>query len=59
MKVTSAQAAKILRTYGVIPDKARIGKNLGKAGLIVGIVFSVFSVLVNIATIAAMIDDYF
>lgn len=57
--IALSQAAKILRTYGVIPDKVRIGKNLGKAGLIVGIVFSVFSVFVNIATISAVIDEFF
>ena len=57
--IALSQAAKILRTYGIIPDKARVGKNLGKAGLIVGIVFSVISVFVNIATVAEMIDEFF
>ena len=56
--IALSQAAKILRTYGSLPDKVRTGKNLGKAGLIVGIVFSVISVFVNIGVIAGMIEEF-
>ncbi len=56
--IALSQAAKILRTYGSLPDKVRTGKNLGKAGLIVGIVFSAISVFVNIGVIAGMIEEF-
>ena len=52
--VAKKLAKKYVATYGVLTGKARVGKNLATAGLIVGIIFTVLLVF----TLDALIASY-